>query len=73
MKSQGQRVSAIGRIQVTFAGQKVQAEEAIVAPTFPHFKVGGELTDDVLAGVPGSLMNHLHTVLVPGVKNRTAV
>ena len=72
MKSQGQRVPAVGGVQVAFAGQQVQTEEAIVAPALPHFKVGSKLADNVLAGVPRSLVNHLHAVFVPGVKNRTA-
>lgn len=52
-------------VQVALAGQQVQSEEAVVAPAFTDLEVWGELTDDVLGGVTGGLMDHLHTVLIP--------
>lgn len=53
-------------VEVALAGQEVQPEEAIVAPALAHLKVGGKLPDDVLGGVTGGLVDHLHTVLVSG-------
>lgn len=52
-------------VQVAFAGQQVQSEEPVVAPTFTNLKVGSKLPDDVLGRVTGGLMDHLNTVLIP--------
>lgn len=52
-------------VQVSLAGQEVQSEETVVAPAFSNLEVGGELPDDVLGGVAGGLVDHLHAVLVP--------
>lgn len=52
-------------VQVALAGQKVQSEEAVVAPAFTNLKVRGKLPNDVLGWVTGGLMDHLHTVLIP--------
>lgn len=55
-------------VQVALAGQKIQSEEAVVAPAFTNLKVRGKLTNDVLGWVTGGLMDHLHTVLIPTQK-----
>lgn len=60
---ENQRVSL--HVQVTFTGQKVQSEEAVVTPTFTNFKVRGKLPNDVLCRIAGGLMDHLHTVFIP--------
>lgn len=52
-------------VQVALTGQKIQSEEAVVAPAFTDLKVRGKLTNDVLGWVTGGLMDHLHTVLIP--------
>lgn len=60
---ENQRVSL--HIQVTLTGQKVQSEEAVVAPAFTHFEVRRKLPNDVLCGIAGGLMDHFHTVFIP--------
>ena len=52
-------------VQIALAGQKVQSEEAVVAPTFTNLKVRGKLPNYVFGRVTGGLMDHLHTVLIP--------
>ncbi len=58
-----QRVSL--HVQVALAGQQVQSEEAVVAPTFTDLKVRRKLPNYVLGWITGGLMDHFHTVLIP--------
>ena len=51
-------------VQVALAGQKVQSEEAVVAPAFTNLKVWGKLPNYVFGWVVGGLMDHLHSILV---------
>ena len=69
LKPQGESVATVRLVQVALTAQKVQAEEAVVSPAFSHLKVRGKLPHNVLAGITGSLVYHLHSVLVPGVED----
>lgn len=52
-------------VQVALTGQKVQPEEAVIAPAFTNLKVRGKLPNDVLGWVAGGLMHHFHTIFIP--------
>lgn len=58
--------SVVLPVQVALVGQQVQAEESVVAPTFPNLEIRGEFPDDVFGGIIGGLVNHLYTVFIPG-------
>lgn len=60
-------------VQVALVGQQVQAEESVVAPTFPNLKIRGKLPDDVFGGIVGGLVNHFYTVFIPGEGKVTGI
>lgn len=60
-------------VQVALVGQQVQAEESVVTPTFPNFKIRGKLPNDVFGGIIGGLMDHFYTVFIPAQGKGTGI